>query len=54
MLAELGRNIALKEYPEIKDLRSHLYLVDAGKALLGPMSEKSQREATKVLIKTGC
>lgn len=53
MLAELGRNIALKEYPEIKDLRSHLYLVDAGKALLGPMSQKSQQEATKILLKLG-
>jgi NADH:ubiquinone reductase (H+-translocating) len=53
MLAELGRNIALKEYPEIKDLRSHLYLIDAGKVLLGPMSEKSQVEATKVLNKLG-
>lgn len=53
MLAELGRNIALKEYPEIKDLRSHLYLVDAGKALLGPMSTKSQQEATRILLKLG-
>jgi NADH dehydrogenase len=53
MLAELGRNIAAKEYPEIKDLRSHLYLVDAGKVLLGPMSEKSQEEATRVLRKLG-
>ena len=53
MLAELGRNIALKEYPEIKNLRTYLYLVDAGKVLLGPMSEKSQTEATKVLKKLG-
>jgi len=53
MLAELGRNIALKEYPEIKDLRSHLYLIDAGKTLLAPMSEKSQQEATRVLKKLG-
>jgi NADH dehydrogenase len=53
MLAELGRNIALKEYPEIKDLRSHLYLIDAGKTLLAPMSEKSQNEATRVLKKLG-
>ncbi|MBO9199588.1 MULTISPECIES: NAD(P)/FAD-dependent oxidoreductase [Niastella] len=53
MLAELGRNIAAKEYPEIKDLRSHLYLIDAGKALLGPMSQKSQQEATRVLKKLG-
>lgn len=53
MLAELGRNIAQKEYPEIKDLRSHLYLIDAGKALLGTMSQKSQEEATRILKKLG-
>jgi NADH dehydrogenase len=53
MLAELGRNIALKEYPEIKDLRSHLYLIDASKSLLSPMSEKSQNEATRVLKNLG-
>jgi NADH dehydrogenase len=53
MLAELGSNIAAKEYPEIRDLRSHLYLIDAGPALLGPMSKKSQEEATKVLSKLG-
>jgi NADH dehydrogenase len=53
MLAELGRNIAAKEYPEIKDYRSHLYLIDAGKVLLGPMSEKSQEEATRVLRRLG-
>jgi len=53
MLAELGRNIAAKEYPEVKDLLSHLYLVDAGKVLLGPMSEKSQQEATRVLRRLG-
>jgi NADH:ubiquinone reductase (H+-translocating) len=53
MLGELGAYIAAKEYPEIKDLRSHLYLIDAGKALLGPMSTKSQREATRVLLKLG-
>lgn len=53
MLAELGRNIALKEYPEIKDLRTYLYLIDAGPVLLGPMSAKSQTEATKVLKNLG-
>lgn len=53
MLAELGRNIAAKEYPEIKDLRSHLYLIDAGPVLLGPMSKQAQQEATQVLRKLG-
>jgi NADH dehydrogenase len=53
MLAEMGRNIAAKEYPEIKDLKSHIYLIDAGPVLLGPMSKKSQEEATKVLKELG-
>ena len=53
MLAELGEYIAAKEYPEIKDYRSHIYLVDAGPVLLAPMSKKSQAEATQVLEKLG-
>ncbi len=53
MLAELGRYIAAKEYPEIKDLQSHIYLVDASPVLLGPMSKGSQEEAKKVLSKLG-
>ena len=53
MLAEMGREIAAKEYPEIRDLRTHLYLIDAGPVLLGPMSKKSQKEATDVLTKLG-
>jgi NADH dehydrogenase len=53
MLAEMGRNIAAKEYPEIKALQTHLYLVDAGGELLGPMSKKSQQEATQVLTRLG-
>lgn len=53
MLAELGHNIRLKEYPEITDLQGHVYLIDAGPVLLGPMSKKAQVEATKVLRKLG-
>ena len=53
MLAEMGREIAAKEYPEIRDLQTHLYLIDAGPVLLGPMSKKSQKEATDVLTKLG-
>ena len=53
MLAEMGRNIASKEYPEIVDLQSHIHLIDAGPVLLAPMSKKSQEEATKVLKKLG-
>lgn len=53
MLAELGHNIRLKEYPEITDLEGHIYLIDSGPSLLGPMSKKAQTEATTVLRKLG-
>jgi NADH dehydrogenase len=49
MLAEMRKNILRKDYPELKNLRGNIYLIDAGKNLLGPMSEKSQKEAYKVL-----
>ena len=53
MLAEMGREIVTKEYPDITNLKSHIHLVDAGPVLLGPMSKKSQEEATKVLGNMG-
>lgn len=53
MLAELGHNIARKEYPEIQDFGTHIYLVDAGSVLLAPMSTKAQEEAKAVLSKLG-
>jgi NADH dehydrogenase len=53
MLAEMGRNLAEREYPEINDLQGHIYLVDASPALLGPMSGKARKEAQSVLSKLG-
>jgi len=53
MLAEMGNYIAAKEYPEITDLQSHIHLIDASPALLGPMSEVARKEAYKVLTKLG-
>ncbi len=53
MLAEMGYYIAAKEYPEIKDLRAHIHLIDAAPSLLGPMSKTAQEEAYKVLRKLG-
>jgi len=53
MLAEMGRYIQAKEYPEIRDLTSHIYLIDAGPTLLGPMSPKAQKEATAQLERLG-
>ncbi|MBC7850422.1 MAG: NAD(P)/FAD-dependent oxidoreductase [Chitinophagaceae bacterium] len=53
MLAEMGRNIGRKEYPEFKDMQTYIYLIDAAPVLLGPMSKKSQQEASDVLQKLG-
>jgi len=53
MLAEMGLKLAKKEYPEVQDLRTNLYLVDAMPVLLQPMSKKSQDEAYSVLSKLG-
>jgi NADH dehydrogenase len=53
MIAEMGRNILNKDYPEFGNMRGHIYLVNSGEALLGPMSSKSQEEALKVLTTLG-
>ena len=53
MLAEMGQHIIRKEYPEINNFRGRIYLIDAGPSLLGPMSKKSQEEATRVLKELG-
>lgn len=53
MLAELGRNLIRKEYPEIKNLRGRIHLIDAAPTLLGPMTKKAQKEAYRVLTRLG-
>ncbi|MEO7992627.1 MAG: NAD(P)/FAD-dependent oxidoreductase [Chryseolinea sp.] len=53
MLAEMGHNIAAKEYPEITNLKSYIHLIDASPALLGPMSKVAQEEAFRVLTRLG-
>jgi NADH dehydrogenase len=53
MLAEMGNNIAVKEYPEITNLKSHIHLIDASATLLGPMSKVAQAEALKILTGLG-
>ena len=53
MLGEMGKNIAHKEYPEIRNFGAHLYLIDAGPVLLAPMSKKAQEEAKRVLSRLG-
>lgn len=53
MLAEMRKNILKKDYPELRNIRGDIYLIDAAPVLLGPMSGKSQKEAQKVLEKLG-
>lgn len=54
MLAEMAHHIAPVEYPEIPRLGNlPIHLIEAAPVLLGPMSKKSQAEATKVLTRLG-
>lgn len=53
MLAEMGENIISKDYPEAGPRFGKIYLIDGLNTLLGPMSQKSQNEALKVLEKLG-
>jgi len=53
MLAEMGRNIIRKDYPETDVWPGKIFLVDGLQTLLAPMSEKSQKEAISVLKKLG-
>ncbi len=55
MLAELRKNALHKDYPELatSGIGSNIYLVDAGKAVLSPMSEASQKDTYDALSKLG-
>ncbi|WP_276876332.1 NAD(P)/FAD-dependent oxidoreductase [Chryseobacterium joostei] len=53
MLAEMGKYIAGKEYPEIKLSLSNLYLIDALPTLLSPMSKMAQETSYQTLKKLG-
>ena len=53
MLAEMKKNIFLKDYPELKGTPGGIYIVDGGPNLLGPMSQKTHQEAYKVLSELG-
>lgn len=53
MMAEMGKYIMDKDYPELEKVKKRVILVDAGPSLLGPMSAKSQNEAHKQLRKLG-
>lgn len=53
MLAEMSENILGKDYPEFKDRKVKIHLVDGAPTLLGPMSKKSQSYTYDALIKMG-
>jgi len=53
MLAEMGRNIVTKDYPEATRNAGNIYLIDGLPTLLGPMSNKAQQEAYRVLTDLG-
>jgi len=53
MIAELSERIIRKEYPELNGVKPKIFLVDAGPALLGPMSKVAQKEAFDVLTGLG-
>ncbi|PWN72436.1 FAD-dependent oxidoreductase [Chryseobacterium phosphatilyticum] len=49
MLSDMSRNIMSKDYPHLVQGVGKIYLIDGSNALLGPMSQKAQQEALKVL-----
>lgn len=53
MFAEMKKGILRKDYPELIGSNGHVYLVDGGKSVLSPMSEKSQTDTMKVLTRLG-
>ncbi|PYF71553.1 NADH dehydrogenase FAD-containing subunit [Pedobacter nutrimenti] len=53
MFAEMKQGILRKDYPELKGKAGGIYLVDGGKCVLSPMSEKSQKNTAQALTKMG-
>ena len=53
MLAEMRKNIGLKDYPELTGLESKIYLVDGGPSVLAPMSKASQKYTHDSLVELG-
>ncbi len=53
LLAEMRRNILDKDYPELGELRTEIYLVDGAPSLLTAMSEKSRNYTYDTLLDMG-
>lgn len=52
-LAEMNRYVLPKDYPEFKDIRANIYLIEATDRVLNMMSVKSSEKATEFLEKSG-
>ena len=52
-LAEMRRHVLPKDYPELDFEKMQIFLVEAGPALLGPMSKASQADAKRYLDELG-
>ena len=53
VLAEMKKHIVAKDYPELKDAKETIYIVDGNDNLLAAMSRKSHRAAYRVLTRLG-
>lgn len=52
-LAEMRKHVLPKDYPELDLKKMQIFLVEAGPALLGPMSKASQEDAARYLHELG-
>jgi len=52
-LAEMNKYVLPKDFPEFKDLRANIYLIEAADRVLNMMSEKSSSKAQEFLEKAG-
>jgi len=52
-LAEMNRYIIPKDYPELKNIRAKIYLIEAADRVLNMMSQKSSEKAREFLEKSG-
>ena len=52
-LAEMRKHVLPKDYPELDLSKMQIFLVEAGPALLGPMSKASQEDAKRYLDELG-
>ena len=52
-LAEMNKYVLPKDYPELKNIRAKIYLIEAADRLLNMMSLKSSEKAKEFLEKSG-